>query len=181
MNANDTTNIQLIQQNVENILSIFPCSTKHLLYVSFTTLKRTAQVFNRGFFGLYDFSDQYVKLGADQKQRKIWNERFLQISSKILTLSTSGGLSATKRYWAGNYTIIKETHSILSVQFNNNVSRKESSGQVFSPNYPFPYQVWSDRLTLLNDCTGCIFKRFHPIFSIKKESMEWLNITYPSN
>ena len=38
-------------------------STKHLLYVSFTTLKRTAQVFNRGFFGLYDFSDEYVKLG----------------------------------------------------------------------------------------------------------------------
>ena len=38
-------------------------STKNLLYVSFTTLKRTAQVFNRGFFGLYDFSDEYVKLG----------------------------------------------------------------------------------------------------------------------
>ena len=66
--------------------------------------------------------------------------------------------------------------TILNIRFNNNVSRKESSGQVFSPNYPFPYQVWSDRLTILNDCTGCTFKRFHPIFSIKKESMECLNI-----
>ena len=90
--------IQLTQQNVENVLSMFPCSTKHLLYVSFTTLKRTAQVFNRGFFGLYDFSDQYVKLGADQTLKTIFHVRFLQISSKILTLSTSGGLSATKRY-----------------------------------------------------------------------------------
>ena len=73
------------------------------------------------------------------------------------------------------------TRNILNIQFNNNVSRKESSGQVFSPNYPFPYQVWSDRLTLL---TGwlyrVLFKLFRPIFSIKKESMQWLNITYPS-
>ena len=83
---------------MENLLSIFSCSTKHLLFVSFTTLKRTAQVFNRGFFGLYDFSDQYVKLGADQTLKTIFNMRFLQILSKILTLSTSGGLSATKRY-----------------------------------------------------------------------------------
>ena len=90
--------IQLTQQNVENVLLMFPCSTKHLLYVSFPPLKRTAQVLNRGFFGLYDFSDQYVKLGADQTQKTILNETFLQISSKILTLSTSGGLNATKRY-----------------------------------------------------------------------------------
>ena len=96
---------------MENLLSIFSCSTKHLLFVSFTTLKRTAQVFNRGFFGLYDFSDQYVKLGADQTLKTIFNMRFLQILSKILTLSTSGGLSATKRYWAGNYTIIKEANA----------------------------------------------------------------------
>ena len=38
-------------------------STKNQLYVTFTTLKRTAQVFNRGFYGLYDFSEDYVKLG----------------------------------------------------------------------------------------------------------------------
>ena len=42
-------------------------STTNLLYVTFTTLKRTAQVFNRGFFGLYDFSEEYVKLGKLEK------------------------------------------------------------------------------------------------------------------
>ena len=31
--------------------------------MTFTTLKRTAPVFNRGFFALYEFSDNYVKLG----------------------------------------------------------------------------------------------------------------------
>ena len=50
------------------------CSTKHLLYVSFTTLKRTAQVFNRGFFGLYDFSDEYVKLGHTQVENHLSSE-----------------------------------------------------------------------------------------------------------
>ena len=38
-------------------------STGDSLYVTFHTLKRTAQVFNRGFYGVYDFSDDYVKLG----------------------------------------------------------------------------------------------------------------------
>jgi hypothetical protein len=33
---------------------------QNLLYVTFTTLKRTAPVFNRGFFALYEFSDNYV-------------------------------------------------------------------------------------------------------------------------
>ena len=50
---------------------------------------------------------------------------------------------------------------------------------MFSPNYPFPYQVWSDRLTLLTwwlFMHRVLFKLFHPIFSIKKESMQWLTI-----
>ena len=38
-------------------------STHNQLYVAFQTLKRTAQVFNRGFFGVYEFSEDYVKLG----------------------------------------------------------------------------------------------------------------------
>ena len=45
-------------------------STGDSLYVTFHTLKRTAQVFNRGFYGVYDFSDDYVKLG---KQRIPWD------------------------------------------------------------------------------------------------------------
>ena len=38
-------------------------STHNQLYVTFQTLKRTAQVFNRGFYGVYEFSEDYVKLG----------------------------------------------------------------------------------------------------------------------
>ena len=38
-------------------------STKNMLYVTFTTLKRTAPVQNRGFFGLFEFSESFVKLG----------------------------------------------------------------------------------------------------------------------
>eukprot|EP00090_Calanus_glacialis_P014380 TRINITY_DN23170_c0_g1_i1.p1 TRINITY_DN23170_c0_g1~~TRINITY_DN23170_c0_g1_i1.p1 ORF type:complete len:870 (-),score=100.53 TRINITY_DN23170_c0_g1_i1:1263-3872(-) len=77
-------------------------STKNLLYVTFTTLKRTAQVFNRGFFGLYDFSEEYVKLDFIQNS-DAEHIRGTECDQKIL-------------------------------------SKKESSGQVFSPNYPFPYQ-----------------------------------------
>ena len=42
-------------------------STKNMLYVTFTTLKRTAPVQNRGFFGLFEFSESFVKLGMNQK------------------------------------------------------------------------------------------------------------------
>jgi len=39
-------------------------STKNMLFLTFTTLKRTAPAQNRGFFGLYEFSESFVKLGA---------------------------------------------------------------------------------------------------------------------
>ena len=56
-------------QFYERNLVIF--STKNMLYVTFTTLKRTAPVQNRGFFGLFEFSESFVKLG-----------KFLTASSK---------------------------------------------------------------------------------------------------
>jgi len=77
-------------------------STKNMLYVTFTTLRRTAPVFNRGFFGLYEFSDDYVKLDFIQDS-DAEHIRGTECDQKIL-------------------------------------SKKESRGQVFSPNYPFPYQ-----------------------------------------
>ncbi|XP_023327852.1 dorsal-ventral patterning tolloid-like protein 1 isoform X2 [Eurytemora carolleeae] len=79
-------------------------STKNLLYLTFTTLKRTAPVFNRGFFGLYEFSDNYVKLDFIQNI-DAEHIRGTECDQKIL-------------------------------------SKKESKGQVFSPNYPFPYQPY---------------------------------------
>ena len=38
-------------------------STNNKLFVTFTTLKRTAPVQNRGFSGLYEFSEDFVRLG----------------------------------------------------------------------------------------------------------------------
>ncbi len=38
-------------------------STKNMLLLTFTTLKRKAPAQNRGFFGLYEFSENFVKLG----------------------------------------------------------------------------------------------------------------------
>lgn len=44
-------------------------STKNMLYMTFTTLKRTAPAQNRGFFGLFEFSDSFVKLGKTKMLR----------------------------------------------------------------------------------------------------------------
>ena len=41
-------------------------STKNMLYMTFTTLKRSAPAQNRGFFGLFEFSESYVNLGMLQ-------------------------------------------------------------------------------------------------------------------
>ena len=38
-------------------------STHNKLYITFTTLKRTAPAQNRGFFAIYEFSESFVKLG----------------------------------------------------------------------------------------------------------------------
>lgn len=94
-------------------------STKELLYVSFQTLRRTAQVFNRGFFGLYEFSDDYVKLGEG-------------VYYLILVIT-----------WPpADFIQNSDAEHIRGTECDQKIlSRKESSGQVFSPNYPFPYQV----------------------------------------
>ena len=38
-------------------------STQNKIFITFTTLKRTAPAQNRGFIALYEFSEDYVKLG----------------------------------------------------------------------------------------------------------------------
>jgi hypothetical protein len=38
-------------------------STQNKLYITFTTLRRTAPAQNRGFIALYEFSESFVKLG----------------------------------------------------------------------------------------------------------------------
>lgn len=80
-------------------------STHNQLYVTFHTLKRTAQVFNRGFFGIYEFSEDYVKLGEREMnnsgfRRNVEEEFYFQILSRIRMRSTFGEPSVTRKSWA---------------------------------------------------------------------------------
>lgn len=77
-------------------------STQNKLYITFTTLKRTAPAQNRGFLALYEFAESYVKLDFIQPDAE--HIRGTECDQKIL-------------------------------------SKKESKGVVYSPNYPFPYQT----------------------------------------
>ena len=80
-------------------------STHNQLYVTFHTLKRTAQVFNRGFFGIYEFSEDYVKLGEREMNnsgflRMVEEEFYFQILSRTRMQSTFEELSVTRKSWA---------------------------------------------------------------------------------
>ena len=77
-------------------------STHNQLYVTFHTLKRTAQVFNRGFFGIYEFSEDYVKLGEREMNnsgflRMVEEEFYFQILSRTRMQSTFEELSVTRK------------------------------------------------------------------------------------
>ncbi|KAG8299043.1 Cubilin [Homalodisca vitripennis] len=76
-------------------------SSESTLFVTFDTLQRTANTQNRGFKGIFEFSESFVKLDFIAKNDGE-HIRGSECDQKIL-------------------------------------SKKESSGFVFSPNYPFPY------------------------------------------
>nr|CAD7402645.1 unnamed protein product [Timema cristinae] len=76
-------------------------SSEEALLVSFVTLQRTANTQNRGFKGIFEFSESFVKLDFIVKNDGE-HIRGSECDQKIL-------------------------------------SRKESTGFVFSPNYPYPY------------------------------------------
>ncbi len=100
-------------------------STKNMLFVTFTTLKRTAPAQNRGFFGLYEFSESYVKLGKSCN---------IDIFSASFYLTVINCLSAD--------FIQSDAEHIRGTECDQKIlSKRESHGMVFSPNYPFPYQT----------------------------------------
>ncbi|KAF5284497.1 hypothetical protein FQA39_LY17032 [Lamprigera yunnana] len=76
-------------------------SSEASLFISFVTLSRTANTQNRGFKGMFEFSNSFTKLDFISKNDGE-HIRGSECDQKIL-------------------------------------SKKESSGFVFSPNYPFPY------------------------------------------
>ncbi|XP_059483669.1 tolloid-like protein 1 isoform X3 [Neocloeon triangulifer] len=75
-------------------------SSESSLFVSFVTLQRTANTQNRGFKGIFEFSESFVKLDFIKSEGE--HIRGSECDQKIL-------------------------------------SKKESRGIVYSPNYPFPY------------------------------------------
>ncbi|XP_066904535.1 cubilin isoform X2 [Halyomorpha halys] len=76
-------------------------SSEENMFVMFETLRRTANSQNRGFKGIYEFSESFVKLDFISKNDGE-HIRGSECDQKIL-------------------------------------SKKKSSGSVYSPNYPFPY------------------------------------------
>ncbi|XP_024085153.1 cubilin isoform X2 [Cimex lectularius] len=76
-------------------------SSESTMFIVFETLQRTANTQNRGFKGIFEFSESFVKLDFIGKNDGE-HIRGSECDQKIL-------------------------------------SKKESSGYVFSPNYPFPY------------------------------------------
>ena len=52
-------------------------STQNKLYITFTTLKRTAPAQNRGFLALYEFAESYVKLGKAKFCTLLFQQKFL--------------------------------------------------------------------------------------------------------
>ncbi|XP_065225837.1 tolloid-like protein 2 isoform X2 [Planococcus citri] len=76
-------------------------SSTENLFVTFDAIQRTANTQNRGFKGIFEFSESFVKLDF---------------------IGKNGG------------------EHILGTECDQKIlSKKESNGQVFSPNYPFPY------------------------------------------
>uniref|UniRef100_A0AAG5D1L3 CUB domain-containing protein n=1 Tax=Anopheles atroparvus TaxID=41427 RepID=A0AAG5D1L3_ANOAO len=76
-------------------------SSEHYLFIHFSTLQRTANTQNRGFKGIFEFSESFVKLDFIRENDGM-HIRGSECDQKIL-------------------------------------SKKESTGFVYSPNYPYPF------------------------------------------
>ncbi|XP_050436829.1 cubilin-like [Adelges cooleyi] len=91
----------LIGQHCGQQRNLVVYSTDHELYVTFETLQRATNTQNRGFKGMFEFSESFVKLDFIGKNDGE-HIRGTECDQKVL-------------------------------------SKKTSSGYIFSPNFPFPY------------------------------------------
>ncbi|KAL1465829.1 hypothetical protein WDU94_005366, partial [Cyamophila willieti] len=96
----DTTSAPVIGTYCGQQRNLVLYSSESKLLVTFGTLQRTANTQNRGFKGIFEFSESFVKLEFIEKSGE--HIRGTECDQKIL-------------------------------------SKKESTGFVYSPNYPFPY------------------------------------------
>ncbi|UYV63914.1 eat-18 [Cordylochernes scorpioides] len=87
-------------------------SSTHNLFVYFSTLPRMAYASNRGFAAWYEFSERFVSL-SEYNGVEYLSWRFIQVN---------------------------ESEHIRGTECDQKIlSRKESSGYVCSPNFPFPF------------------------------------------
>lgn len=109
-------------------------SSESSLLVHFFTLRRTASTQNRGFKGIYEFSESFVKLDFI---RKCSSEKK---SAQIFRHCGPEGVHMANRPLS---TFISGQHNGMHIRGSECdqkiLSKRESSGLVFSPNYPFPY------------------------------------------
>lgn len=96
-------------------------SSESNLFINFFTLQRTANTQNRGFKGIFEFSESFVKL--DFIREFVVVDKSLNKTLNIfLNLGENDGV-----------------HIRGSECDQKILSKKESTGYVYSPNYPFPY------------------------------------------
>lgn len=103
-------------------------SSESNLLVHFFTLRRTASTQNRGFKGIYEFSESFVKLDFIRKFVFFYSE---YSEFKIDLLLIDGNVNIEGEH---NGMHIRGTECDQKI-----LSKGESSGIVYSPNYPFPY------------------------------------------
>jgi hypothetical protein len=121
-------------------------SSESNLFVHFSTLQRTANTQNRGFKGIFEFSESFVKL--DFIREFVYNYSFI--------LFLLAHVHINEILIGFFYLYIFNPHPHSSIQMRNAgendgvhirgsecdqkiLSKKESTGFVYSPNYPFPY------------------------------------------
>jgi len=100
-------------------------SSENSLFVLFMTLKRTANTQNRGFKGIFEFSESFVSLGKTILICHLVYLRYQDFSSPFDCVD-----------------FITEYHGehIRGSECDQKIlSKKETSGSVVSPNFPYPY------------------------------------------
>lgn len=103
-------------------------SSEPNLYVLFVTLERTANTQNRGFRGIFEFSESFVSLG---KINRIIIVCLFHEFTRYLSLIDFRVIDFITQYHGQHIRGSECDQKILS--------RKETSGFVVSPNFPFPY------------------------------------------
>lgn len=103
-------------------------SSNNSLFVLFVTLKRTANTQNRGFKGIFEFSEGFVKLGKTMMIYTLFIDLHLILDDTYHSLYHIDFI----KYYHGEHIRGSECDQKI-------LSKKEKSGFVVSPNYPFLY------------------------------------------